>query len=307
MDNVNDIIVFVKVVERQSFTAAARDLKLSTSAVSRHITQLEESLGVQLIRRSTRRMAVTEIGEGFYHQCAKTILELERARNNVIGYNDELKGLLRVHATLGVGQRLVAPAVTAFLEKYTELKVDLKISAHPVNLLENGLDVVIRSAGGPDGSLDCRELGPVRYSICAAPGFLARGVPAHPRDLAKFNCLIHAGQPSPYEWTFQDGAETYAVTVDGSLRTNNGVALHEAAKGGLGIAQLPDYAAWDDVRDGSLVELFSDVAGWGRSIKAFYPHSPRLPAKLSVFLDFIEDFMRRKSFRSAEARERVRV
>jgi LysR family transcriptional regulator for bpeEF and oprC len=192
---------------------------------------------------------------------------------------------------------LIAPAVSAFLDKYKELKVDLRISARPVHLLENGLDVVIRSAGEGDSSVDCRELGAVRYSICAAPSFLQRGVPKIPHDLAEMNCLIHTGQPSPHEWNFQEGAKTYAVAVDGNLRTNNGVALFEAAIGGLGIVRLPDYAAWDAVRDGKLIELFGDVAGWGRSIKAFYPHSPRLPAKVSVFLDFIEDFMRQKSFR----------
>lgn len=302
MESIDDIVVFVKVVERQSFTAAARDLKMSASAISRHVSQLEDSLGVQLIRRSTRHMAVTEVGQEFYNQCAKVIRDLENARSNIAGYNNELKGLLCVHATLGLGQRLIAPAVSAFLDKYPELKVDLRISARPVHLLENGLDVVIRSAGESDGSVDCRELGAVRYSICAAPSFLLRGTPETPHDLASFNCLIHTGQPSPHEWNFQNGAAAYAVPVDGNLRTNNGVALFEAAIGGLGIVRLPDYAAWDAVRDGRLVELFADVVGWGRSIKAFYPHSLRLPAKVSVFLDFIEDFMRQKSFHGESLR-----
>lgn len=298
MENINDIIVFVRVVERQSFTAAARDLKLSASAVSRHIRQLEESLGVQLIRRSTRRLAVTEVGENFYEQCARIVLDLDRARSSASGYNVALKGLLRVHVTLGVGQRLVAPAVSAFLEKYPDMTIDLSIGTKPVNLLENGLDVVIRSAGLPDTSLSCRELGPVRYSICAAPGYLAKGTPERPEDLVRFNCLVHSGQPSPSEWRFHKGDKSFTVTVQGNLRTNNGVALYEAVKTGLGIARLPDYAASDDVRAGHLVALFTDITGWGRSIKAFYPRSGHFPSKILIFLDFIEGFMAKKSFQA---------
>lgn len=293
MDNINDIIVFVRVVDRQSFTAAARDLKLSPSLVSRHISQLEESLGVQLIIRSTRRMAVTEIGKSFYSQCTRIILDLERARASVTRYNSELKGGLRIHATLGLGQRLVAPAVRDFLRKYTDVKVDLSIGTSPVNLIEKELDVVIQSARVMDNKFECRELGLVRYRICASPAFLAKGIPKSPQDLPKFNCLIHTGQPSPQEWHF-NALETGAVLVDGNLQTNNGVALYDAVIDGLGIARLPDYVACDAIRDGKLVPLFADAAGWGRSIKALYPRSPHVPMKVAVFLDFIEDHIGKK-------------
>lgn len=297
MDNLGNIAVFVRVVEKQSFTAAARDLKMSPSAASRHISHLEETLGIQLIKRSTRRLVLTDVGADFYEQCARILRDLERARGMASAHNAEIKGTLRVHATLGLGQRLVAPAVREFLSHYPELNIDLTIGPHAVNVIEDGFDVVIRSAQINDASLAQRELSPVRYAICATPGFLAKaGVPTSPRDLKGFNCLIHTGQTRPNEWRFDDGGETYSVIVSGNLRTNNGIALYEAVKGGLGIARLPNYAVSDDLRAGTLVPLFPNVVGWGRSIKAFFPRSAHQPLRLRVFLDFVSGFMREKSF-----------
>jgi DNA-binding transcriptional LysR family regulator len=296
MENLNDILVFVRVVEKGSFSTAAKELGLSAAAVSRHINQLELSLGVQLLKRSTRHLTVTDAGADFYKRCRELVLGLEQARNVAMAYSTELKGLLRVHATLGVGQRLVAPAVNAFLQEYTELSVELTIGTEPVNLLERGLDVVIRSAYLSDSSLSCRELGGVHYSICASRAYLEKhGTPRTPQDLTQFNCIIHTGQPAPNEWLFTTAEGRETVVVSGSLRTNNGVALYEAVRGGLGIARLPDYAVADDVKSGDLVVLFSEVRGWGRGIKAFYPRSQHQPAKLTAFLDFMEDFMKRRA------------
>lgn len=296
MDDLGDIAVFVRVVEKQSFTAAARDLKLSPSAVSRHISQLEESLGVQLIQRSTRRLALTDIGADFYEQCARIIRDLENARGMASAHNLELKGLLRVQATLGLGQRLVAPAVREFLSQYPDVHIHLAIGPHTVNVIEEGYDVVIRSAQMNDASLSQRELGPVQYLICATPGFLAKfGAPASPRDLKDYNCLIHTGQTRGNEWRFDGDGESYSVVVSGNLRTNNGIALYEAVKGGLGIARLPHYAVNEDLRSGALVPVFHNVVGWGRGIKAFFPRTAHQPLRVRVFLDFVAEFMRRKS------------
>jgi DNA-binding transcriptional LysR family regulator len=296
MDNLSDIVVFVRVVEKQSFTAAARDLNLSPSAVSRHISHLEEALGIQLIKRSTRRLVLTDIAVDFYEQCARIMRDLEKARSMASAHNVEIKGTLRVHATLGLGQRLVAPAVREFLTHYPDLNIDLVIGPHAVNVIEEGFDVVIRSAQMNDSSLTLRELSPVRYSICATPGFLAKfGAPAEPRDLKNFNCLIHAGQTRGNEWRFGSGDDTYVVIISGNLRTNNGIALYEAVMGGLGIARLPGYAVNDDLRSGALVPLFQNVVGWGRSIKAFFPRSAHQPLRVRVFLDFLAAFMRKKS------------
>lgn len=296
MDNLSDIVVFVRVVEKQSFTAAARDLNLSPSAVSRHISHLEETLGIQLIKRSTRRLVLTDIAVDFYEQCARIMRDLDKARSMATAHNVEVKGTVRVHATLGLGQRLVAPAVRQFLTHYPDLHVDLMIGPHTVNVLEDGYDVVIRSAQIVASGLTVRELGPVQYTVCATPGFLAKfGTPQAPQDLKNYNCLLHTGQTRANEWRFENNGESFTVVVSGNLRTNNGIALYEAVMGGLGIARLPGYAVSDDLRSGALVPLFQNLIGWGRGIKAFYPDSPHQPLRVRVFLDFLSSFMRNKS------------
>ena len=295
-DNLSDIVVFVRVVEKQSFTAAARDLNLSPSAVSRRITHLEEDLGVQLIKRSTRRLVLTEIAIEFYEQCARILHDLDQARGIASAQNLEVKGVLRVHATLGLGERLIAPAVREFLTLHPDLQVDLTIGPHAVNVLEERYDLVIRSAQVSDSSLAVRELGPIRYTLCATPAFLAEhGTPADPQDLKNFNCLIHTGQTRPNEWRFERSGEILTVLVAGNLRTNNGIALHEAVRGGLGIARLPDYAVREDLDDGVLMPLFGNLVGWGRAIKACFPRGPHQPLRLTVFLDFLVQFMRQRS------------
>ena len=297
MENISDILVFVHVVEKQSFTAAARELALSPSAVSRHISHLEQSLGVQLIKRSTRRLVLTDIAVDFYDQCTRIIRDLEKARDMASAHTMEVKGLLRVHATLGLGQRLVAPAVREFLTHYPELNIDLNIGSRAANLLEAGYDVVIRSAQMGDSSLATRELTPVQYFICATPGYLAaHGAPQSPQDLIGHNCLVHSGQTRADEWRFTGDGEVISVNVRGNLRSNNGIALYEAVKGGLGIARLPGYAVNTDLRAGSLVPLFPNLIGWGRAIKAFYPRSAHQPLRVRVFLDFMASFMRERSF-----------
>ena len=297
MENISDIVVFVHVVEKQSFTAAARELALSPSAVSRHISHLEQSLGVQLIKRSTRRLVLTDIAVDFYEQCTRIIRDLEKARDMASAHTMEVKGTLRVHATLGLGQRLVAPAVREFLSHYPELNIDLIIGSRAANLLEAGYDVVIRSAQMNDSSLATRELSPVQYFICATPGYLAkRGTPKLPQDLKDHNCLVHSGQTQAAEWRFAGDGETISVMVSGNLRTNNGIALYEAVKGGLGIARLPGYAVNEDFRAGNLVPLFPNLVGWGRGIKAFYPRTAHQPLRVRVFLDFLAGFVRDRSF-----------
>jgi DNA-binding transcriptional LysR family regulator len=165
-----------------------------------------------------------------------------------------------------------------------------------VNVFEEGYDIVIRSSQINDTSLAVRELSPVQYSVCATPGFLAKhGLPKSPLDLKNFNCLVHAGQTKANEWRFENNGDVFAVVVRGNLRTNNGVALYEAVKGGLGIARLPGYSVSDDLRSGQLVPLFQNLVGWGRSVKAFYPRTAHQPLRVRVFLDFLAGYLRNKS------------
>lgn len=296
MAYITDLIVFSKVVEQHSFTAAARDLRLSVSAVSRHISQLEDTMGVQLVKRSTRKIAVTDIGMNFYTRCAHAIDELEQARADALSHSMEIKGKLRIRSTIGIGHKLVLPAINEFLKRYRDVSIELTIGASSVNLIERGLDVVIRSDSVSDSKLSCRELGSMQYQICASPGYLAaQGWPKTPDDLKLLNCITHSGQFEPDRWRIRHKGRKYNIRVHGNLQVNNVVALCEAVKSGVGLARLPVYAMAEDIRSGALKSLFKDVGGAPRSIRAFYPRSRQQPATLRLFLDFLEQHLQARA------------
>jgi DNA-binding transcriptional LysR family regulator len=293
LDNLNDILVFVRVVEKRSFTAAARDLQISAPAASKHIGRLEESLGIQLLKRSTRRLSLTDGGSEFYAHCAKAISDLELARDAAVRQNRAVRGMLRAQATVSVAQRLLVPAIRSFIRCYPGISVSLTIGSLPVNLIEHNLDVVfVQSVRGKHASLEYRSFVPLRYFVCAAPSYLeAAGRPQSPRDLVRFNCLVHQTHKGAGEWRFGGRDGDYRVKVRGNFQTNNGVALYEAVTGGLGIARMPDYMAEDDIRAGRLTVLFDNVPSGGRAVIAAYPRRQHPPARLQAFLDFLDGFL----------------
>lgn len=281
------------VVNKRSFIGAARDLQISASAASKHVGRLEESLGIQLLKRSTRRLTLTDGGSEFYAQCAKAISELQFARDTAVGRNKALRGVLRIQATVSVAKYIIVPATRAFIRAYPGISVNLTIGPLPANLIEQNLDLVfVQWVRGKDASLEYRTFAPVKYYVCAAPSYIeSAGRPERPRDLVRFNCLIHEPQIGASDWRFSDRNGDYRVKVKGTFQTNNGIVLYDALIAGLGIARMPDYAVLDDIRSGRLVCLFDDVPSRGRAITAAYPRRRNPPARVQAFLDFVADFI----------------
>ena len=297
MENLDDVIAFARVVERQSFVDAARDLRLSSSLISKRVTRLEEALGIQLINRSTRRLSLTDAGAEFYKGCAKAFAELDAARIAATELSEQLTGRLKVHATRGAGQRLLAQGMTEFMDRYPGMEVELTIESGPVNLLRQGIDVLIRSANLKDSTLDYRDLGPIGYNLCASPQFLNKyGTPAAPRDLARFNCLIHTRRNHPQDWEFEGPDGPYTVRVSGNFYSNDGSAIYRAAMMGLGIARIPDYMTGgrDDLARNRLRVLLPSEIRSNRALRAYFPRSRRVPMKLQMFLDFIQQYWARR-------------
>lgn len=289
MQNLNDLVAFVRVVEAGGISAAARELKMSPSLVSRRLRHLEEDMGVQLLNRSTRHIALTDAGEGFYKSCARAIASLEAARAAAVGYGDEPRGTLKVHAAVGVGQGMVTEAVIAFKHAFPDVEIDLNISSDRVNLLKSGYDILIKTSTLADSSLDVREFGPVRYVVVASPVYLHRaGVPECPPDLSRYECLIQYGRRPPTEWRFIGPQGTYGVKVSGSFWCSSAIAIRTAAARGLGIARVPKYVFHERAHDGELKVIFDDCVAAERTLKAYYPRSRHLPAKVQAFLDCLE-------------------
>jgi DNA-binding transcriptional LysR family regulator len=294
LENLEGLLIFTRVIALKSFTAAAQDLHMSPSAVSKHITRLEENLGVRLINRSTHQLSLTEYGATLYQRCNRTFADLADAELAVKALTRGLKGTLRIHATPRVGERLIGPALVEFMREHEDLSVEVTMRPELINPIEYGFDIAIRSGTAQDvglkhSSLAYREFGPIRYFICAAPAYFHKhGTPADPRELAEHNCLIHVTQSSARTWEFVGLEGPYSVEVSGSVVSNNHMTIYDAARAGLGIGRFLEYEVGDALRDGSLLMLFEGITKTDRLIRAFYPNTTRIPGKVESFLDFLE-------------------
>jgi DNA-binding transcriptional LysR family regulator len=288
VDNLTGMAIFARVVEARSFTAAAAALDLSKSAVSKQVARLEDRLGARLLNRTTRRLSLTEVGAAFYERCARILAEVEDAELAVGRLQDAPRGTLRINAPMSFGQLHLAPAVADFLNGHPGLAIDLTLNDRIVDLVEEGYDVAIRISRLADSSLIARRLVPSRRVVCGSPAYFERhGVPRHPADLRRHNCLLYSYLPSAEEWRFIGPDGPAAVRVSGTLRANNGDALEAAMLTGLGVALQPTFIAGRDLQAGRLVAVMPDYVDESASVYAVYPHSRHLSAKVRAFIDFL--------------------
>jgi DNA-binding transcriptional LysR family regulator len=286
----NDLAIFVKVVECGGFTAAASHLQISPALASRRVSELEHDIGAQLINRSTRHLILTEVGEGFYAECVHALSVIDEARRAAVCMVDEPRGTLRLHSAVGVGHGLVTEALTLFKQRYPTLLVDLHISTERVNSLQHGYDLIIRTADLPESGLECCLFGSVRRVIVAAPSYLERkGAPTRPEDLARFDCLVLYGRRPPNEWKFLGPNGVYTVKINGTFRSTSALAVYMAALNGLGIARVPEYVMYGRADAGRLRVLFDDCLMPERTLKAYYPRTRHLPAKVRAFLECLRE------------------
>jgi len=291
MDRMSAMIAFVRVVEAGSFSEAARRLGSSKSSVSKHVTQLEDRLGAQLLHRTTRRLALTEAGRVFHERCARLVREIEEAELAVSQTHAEPRGRLRVNAPMSFGQLRLAPALAVFLARHPELQVELVLDDRCVDAIEGGFDVTIRIADAmQDSVLIAKRIAPVRIAVCGAPEYLARrGAPVAPADLAVHDCLVYAQRDA---WRFSGPDGVSWITVAGRLCANNGDALREAALAGLGLAQLPSFIVERELASGALEPVLVPYEDPGAAVWALYSPTRHLSAKVRAFVDFLAERFR---------------
>jgi DNA-binding transcriptional LysR family regulator len=289
VQNLADIAVFVQVVKANSFTAAARDLGLSRSVVSKYISRLEQNLGVRLLNRTTRRLRLTEAGVRFYEQSRSALGQLEDAEGEIHAMQAAPKGQLRISAPSSFGVIHLAPLLPELQQTYPDLSIDLSIDDKMVDVVEAGIDVAIRIADLPDSTLIARRITQCRYVVCASPNYLEHyGTPSTPDDLAQHDCLLFKFWGSPVQWQFVDKDDQFAdVTVRGDLISNNSLALREILLSGGGITMAPTFLVGEDIQKGRLTALFDDFRFKPLSIYAVYPHRQYLAAKVRAFLEFL--------------------
>lgn len=293
LDDLLAMAIFARVVERKSFTGAASVLGLSKSVVSARLAALEERLGVRLLHRTTRRLALTEDGVRLYERCERLLTAADEAASALHGASRVPEGLLRVAAPIAFGMTKIAPLLGDFAVRYPQVRLDLSLTDTPVDVVAGGFDVVVRFArhGQLDEACVARKIGVCRRLVYASPGYLARrGVPEVPLDLVKHNCLRLSAQP--VEWVFESGAERLAVPVKGNLVVDNVVVLRQAIVDGLGLAMLPHFVVTPDLAAGRIQHVLERYVGEELSIFVVFPHHRHQPAKVRAFVDLLVERLR---------------
>jgi DNA-binding transcriptional LysR family regulator len=297
LHDLSAVTTFKKVVESGSFTAAAHELQMTLSAVSRQVSRLEQALGAQLIARTTRALRLTQAGQVFYDHCARGLRELDHAVEAVSQSNGELNGVLRVITTTCFGRLHVVPAVLDFLALHPKLVIDLSWRHAEESFLGNKADILIRSAPVRGKTIGRQKLVPVRHVICATAEYLKRyGTPRTPKDLASHNCLVITQPAATNEWPFYQGNRRRHLAVSGNFRADTMEALYSAAISGIGVARLPIYVVGADLKSGRLKQLFqtSTQAHAGDSFRdeammaAYYLKNRYPDLRTLAFVDFLK-------------------
>jgi DNA-binding transcriptional LysR family regulator len=289
-----EIETFVAIAEHGGFTHAAQHLNVSKSHISKQLAALEERLGVQLLNRTTRKVALTDAGRAFLERARQILEDLDDAERAVVQLNTAPRGTLRVSMPMTFGQIFISPLMAKFVQLHPELNVDMDLSDRNVDLIDEGFDLVIRIGSLEDSSLIARRLAPVSGMFVASPAYLAaRGVPQNPRDLIDHDCLEYAYNPSPH-WRLERADETIHVPVKGRVKANNGTVLRDAAEAGLGIVHLPEFIIFNELRKGTLVQVLPEWVNGERAVWAIYPQNRYLSAKVRACVDFLAEHLRKE-------------
>lgn len=291
-----EIEVFLAVVEAGSQTAAARRLGRSLQSVNRALAALERGIGVELVRRTTRQSLATEAGLAFYRRVKPAFAEISEARLEAANRRVEPSGLLRLAAPVLFGSTHVVPAIAEFMARFPRIETDLNVTDRPVDVVGDGFDLAVRIRELPDSSLKARRLGELRTVVYGAPAYFARhGRPRHPDDLADHQCILRKTGPGDTEvWRFQIGGKAKLLQVYGRFRTDNTTAAQAAACHGVGIGYAPFWQIRDRVDQGALEIVLADFEAPRMPVYAVVPPSSAPPAKTRLFLDLLAERLKRE-------------
>lgn len=294
MDRLLAMRTFVEIADRGSLTAAAEALDRSPPAVVRTLAGLEAHLGARLLRRTTRRMSLTEEGRDYLERCRRILADVEEAERAVGRAQAEPQGTLRMTAPVLFGEMHVAPAVTGFLRHYAKVQVELELLDRLVDLVDEGLDLGVRIGHLADSSMVAVPVGSMRRVVCASPDLLrAEGVPRHPHELAARSCVRFRGIAGGGAWAFREAGRDVAVRVRGSLGVNNASAAAEACAEGLGFGLLLAYQAEPLVRAGRLQIVLEAFEPEPLPVSLVYPGGRMVSPRLRAMLDWLRDALRR--------------
>ena len=291
--NVEDLRLFVATLQEGNFTAAADKLGVSKQYISRRIMALEDSLGVRLLNRTTRRLQPTELGMLLHERAARILNDLQETQELVSDQSPTVRGTLRVSAPMTFGTLHVSPLVPVFMQQHPLIALELEFNDRSVDLLAEGYDMSIRIGRLEDSTLIAKRLTSMQIVTCASPAYLsANGVPLTLADLGQHACLLY-GHTRHVEWHFQDNGKPVSVSMKGKLRANNGEVIRDAAVAGMGIAYLPTFIIGDALESGSLLPVLEAFQPQAGAVYAVYPQHRQSARAVQVFSDFLRERLSR--------------
>jgi len=290
MDKLNAMAIFVRVIERGSFSAVARELQTTQPTISKVLRALEQELGGKLISRSTRHLSLTDEGQRYYSHCREILAAVDAAEHSFQTGKESIAGPLRIGSSVSFGHLHIASRLSGFLQQYPDVHVDLQLSDQLQDLVSEGLDVTLRIGELRDSGLIARQIGTTHRVTLASPAYLARHPAPHtPQDLAQHNCLLFNLLSSQNQWTYEKEGKRHTVRLTGNAQSNNSEAVREMVLTGLGVALSPLWLFYDDLKAGRVVALLQDYTPQSLPIHAVSAPNRRQSARVKAFVDYLAD------------------
>ena len=293
--DLDNLYLFIEVVQQGSFAKVARIRNIDPSSVSRAIAKLEAELGIRLFQRSTRKLETTELGAIYFQRIAPLIDELESARRIAVEIHQQPQGTLRVTADLAFAQQKIVPLLPKLAKIYPSLSIELIMTDAYLDLIAERIDVAIRLGNLQDSSYMAKHLRKTSFYICASPDYLSKhGQPKIPQNIESHNCLLFPRARYSLDWLFRDGTgKVTEIKIKGKYLLTNSLAIKQCAISGMGLALLPDWLVDRDLKSGNLVRLFAEydvtATDFESSIWLLYPSRAYIPAKTQVFIEYVLD------------------
>lgn len=294
MDRLTALQAFARVVELGGFTKAGDSLQLSKTTVSDLVQGLEKHLGVRLLQRTTRRVSVTPDGAAFYERCARILAELDEAEASVMQTRVTPKGRLRVDMPGALAKLFIIPQLPSFLARYPELRLELGMGLRPVDLVEEGIDCVVRFGMQADSSLVARRVGTMTSVCCASPAYLREhGAPRNPEELSAHRCVNYLSNRTGriLDWEFGRDGQKVQLTLDGVLAVNDHEAYVAAGLMSFGIVKVANYVVRPYLESGRLVPVLTDWTAEQIPLSVMYPQNRHLSAKVRIFVEWISELI----------------
>lgn len=288
--DLNEILIFAKVVQLGSFSAAAKTLELPKSTVSTKIRKLETRLGVSLLTRTTRQLRVTEAGQSYYERCARALEGIQSAEAEASQSQNQALGRIRVTAPVEMGNFQLTSLLERFTGLHPAIQIEMILTDEVIDLVRDGVDLAIRAGTLEDSSLRARKLGESSFQLFAAPKYLKRSTPLKKlEDLEKHPCLLFSITSTNGEWILRRGSERKKVSVSGPILSNHLIQLRDLAVLGAGVALLPSFLCEEEVRKGTLVRVLADWYSEKSPVHVVYPAREFTPPKVARFIEFLRN------------------